>query len=137
MDSSCPSHLIEVPQAIETFAVHAGNTCHTYTAVYGHYCKIVMLAFFHLHCRFNGLYKLCQDTVPLPGAQRAEFPRMIPSPSKWTRPVFRKQQCVRQKGTAGVSLKHLKPDCFKIDGVYAFDIPYQCMQNLDAKCLQY
>ena len=30
--------------------------------------KIVMLAFFHLLCRFNGLYKLCQDAVQLPGA---------------------------------------------------------------------
>ena len=32
------------------------------------YRKIVMLAFFHLLCRFNGLYKLCQDAVQLPGA---------------------------------------------------------------------
>ena len=37
------------------------------------------------------------------------------------------------KRTVGASLKYLKPECFKADGVYAFDIPYQCMQNVDAK----
>ena len=35
MDSSCPSHLIEVLQAMKHFAVYAGNTRHTYTAYMG------------------------------------------------------------------------------------------------------
>ena len=35
MDSSRPSHLIEVLQALKHFAVYAGNTRHTYTAYMG------------------------------------------------------------------------------------------------------
>ena len=67
MDSSRPSHLIEV---------HAGNTSHTYTAYMGiivynvleNYRKTCNVSLFHLLCRFNGLYKLYQDAVQLPGA---------------------------------------------------------------------
>jgi len=33
MDSSRPSHLIEVLQAMKHFAVYAGNTRHTYRAL--------------------------------------------------------------------------------------------------------
>ena len=76
MDSSRPFHLIEVLQAIETFCGLCRKCASYIYCVYGHYCimywkiigKIVMLAFFHLLCRFNGLYKLCQDAVQLPGA---------------------------------------------------------------------
>ena len=31
------------------------------------------------------------------------------------------------KGTGGASLKHFQLDCFKTDGVCAFDMPFQCM----------
>ena len=51
----------------------------------------------------------------------------------WTKDVFMKQQRARQKVTVGASLIHLKVDYFKTDGVYIFNMPYQCMQNLDTK----
>ena len=38
MDSSRPSHLIEVLQAMKHFAVYTGNTRHTYTTYILFYC---------------------------------------------------------------------------------------------------
>ena len=67
IDSSRPSHLIEVLQAMKHVAVYAGNMRHTYSAYnYGHYCimywkiirKFVIIAFFHFLYRFNGSYKM-------------------------------------------------------------------------------
>ena len=73
MDSSRPSHLIEVLQPIETFC----GLCRKYASYI--YCVIWALLYNVLEnywkncnvsflCRFNGLYKLCQDAVQLPGA---------------------------------------------------------------------
>ena len=30
----------------------------------------------------------------------------------------------------GAHLKHFKSECFTTEGVYAFDIPYQCLQSV-------